>query len=278
MEPVRALYHASPIRDYGFPLLALLAGTMMPFTAILMLYVVTGQAHFFMGYLYQYRAGKMTRIYVFVAALLAVLASLYFAYIGALLPLILAVGVFFSAHFAHDEILLHGETRTRGKILTVLGFTLYFSALVCTYIVPSLSSYAVYALFIPVCVAAARFLVDKSPIGASERYLWMVELVIFLVALVSGNPGGVLGVIVLLHVANWYVGVGGRVAGNSARTRSYWTEVVVSLAVVAALFALYVYGIAPMLGLLFKVPFYYAWAIAHIVLSFVASLSPRVSV
>ncbi len=188
------------------------------------------------------------------------------------------VGVFLSAYFAHEEILLQGETRTRGKILTVLGFTLYFSALVCTYIVPSLSSYAVYALFIPVCVAAARFLVDKSPIGASERYLWMVELVIFLVALVSGNPGGVLGVIVLLHVANWYVGVGGRVAGNSARTRSYWTEVVVSLAVLAALFALYVYGIAPMLGLLFKVPFYYAWAIAHIVLSFVASLSPRVSV
>ncbi len=278
MEPVRASYRASRVRDYALPLAALAAGTTFPLMAVVMLYVVTGQAHFFMGYLYQFRANKMNYVYVASAVVLAVLAYLYFTFSGALLPLVMLVGVLFSAHFAHDEILLHGETRTPAKLITVAGFTLYFSALVSSFIFPALTPYAPYALIIPVLAAIVRFFIDRTPPASSERYLWIVELVIFLVAFLSGNPGGVLGVIVLLHVANWYVGVGGRVAGNSARARTYWFEVTASLLVLSVLFALYVYGHAPALAFLFKVQYYYAWAIAHIVLSFAASLPRRVPV
>lgn len=267
-------YTAGPLRDYLIPALALIASVYVPYMAIVMLFIVTGQAHFVTGYWYQYKAGKMDARYLLVAALLLAGSIFYFVSGGGLVPILLAVGVLFSAHFAYDEILLHGESRTPAKLVTVLGFAVFFGALVVSFIVPGLRVYAPYALCIPLLAFAIRYALDRTRPGKAEQYLWLIEALIFLIAVGFGNPGGVLGVIVLLHVFNWYVGFGGRVAHDAVRRRAYWTQVVVILAILSGLFFAYVQFHLPGLEFIFKSTYYYAWAIAHIVLSFVTTL-PR---
>lgn len=271
-------YRTGPIRDYLFPLAALGASMLASFELILMLFIVTGQAHFLTAYWYQYRAGKMDVRYLLVAGVLFIAAIAYFFMSDALLPLLFLVGVLFSAHFAYDELQLHGEASTKAKLVTVAGFTAFFSALVVTFAVPALAPFAPFTLTIPVLALIVRFLLDPTKPGKAERYLWLVEAVIFFIAVGLGQSGTVLGVIVLLHVANWYVGFGTRLARDPVRLRAYWTQVVLILMALTLLFLIYLHARTPLLEFLFKSTYYYAWAIAHIVLSFIASLPRRIAI
>ena len=213
--------------------------------------------------------------YVIVALILAVAAVVYFMASGEALPLLLGIGILFSAHFAHDEIMLHGEQRSPANLIAVAGFSLYFAVLVGTYAFPQLASYAPYAPLIPLAAFALRLCVHRGSPSRTEWYLWFVEAIVGVVMMVTGNPSSALAAIVLLHVANWYVGYDSRLVGNKVRRVRYWTEVMVWLLVIGLLFAVYAYTHSHILELLFRVRYYYAWAIAHIVLSYIASL-PRV--
>lgn len=102
-------YRAGKLRDYVFPLIAALAVFALPFTYVMYAYILVGQAHFLMAYLYQYRGGKITKTYLFVALALGAAATLYLTSGIGITPLFIIAGTIFSAHFALDQFTLHGE-------------------------------------------------------------------------------------------------------------------------------------------------------------------------
>lgn len=275
MSGTSSPYRTTYLRDIGLPLLTLVLSITLPFPLIVMLFLVAGQAHFAMACWYQYKGHKMDVRYVLVALALLASAIAYFTLSGAAIPLLLAIGVLFSLHFAHDEILLHGEERNTPNLLAAFGFSAFFALLVGMFAFPQVSAYAPYAAVVPIVALAVRYLLYKGKPSRTEWYLWLVEVIIGAVMILTGNPNSALAAIVILHVVNWYVGYDSRLIGNPKRRIRYWIEVVLWIGIVTALLVVYTYTRTPWLEVLFRVRYYYAWAIAHIVLSYIASL-PRV--
>ncbi len=273
MTRLAAPYSTTYLRDVGFPLLMLLMSVWVPFPLIVILFIVSGHAHFAMAYWYQYRSGKMDVRYILVAVTLALCALAYFTFSGELLPLLLAIGILFSAHFAYDEITLHGEPRTRANLIAMLGFTLYFACLVATFAFPELGIAAPYAVLIPAAAFGVRLFITQEAPSRTEWYIWFVEIIIGAVMVLTGNPSSALAAIVLLHAANWYVGYDSKLHSSAERRKKYWIEVFLWLLAMTLLFIIFVYTHLFVLETLFRVRYYYAWAIAHIVLSYMASVS-----
>lgn len=261
-------YRAGAIRDYGFPVIAALLISLIPFEWIWIGLVVLGQAHFLTAYLYQYKGKKMNLRYLLSAALLLLAAIAYFSLGAGLLPILLAAATLFTAHFALDEFTLHGEALSLGRMPTVIGFvTLHLSFLIAA-LFPMLAGVTSITALVFLAAVAARLFLSPTPISPAERYLWFVGSILFLFAFVFELPGQFLGVILLLHFMNWYVGYGDRLKGKPERSRAYWTEVWVLLVAMFALYGTYALAGLSALSLLFEPMYFYAWAIAHIVLSF----------
>ncbi|MBP7741440.1 MAG: hypothetical protein KA104_01990 [Candidatus Pacebacteria bacterium] len=268
-------YTAGLLRDVGLPLVAVVGTLLLPFQWILILFIVTGHAHFLMAYIYQARAGKMDKGYLLLALLTLLLLGSYLFYAGNFIVLVLAVGLLFSAHFAYDEFTLHGEKPTLENFALVLGFSLFFLSLVASYMFPGQSLLIVLAFGIAAVTALVRLGISRKPISRTETYLVFIMLLIAILAVGFQVPERVLGVIVLLHVANWYVSFGVRLRANPARARKYWLEVAATLTFFVGLFLLFTVFHVEILRLVFGAAFYYAWAIAHIVLSFYTSIARR---
>lgn len=267
-------YRASYARDLLLPLITLILSVTLPFQLIVILFLIAGQAHFVMAYWYQWRGGKTDLRYMLTAVTLLVLGVAYFTLSGEAIPLLLAIGVLFSIHFAHDEIMLHGEPRNAPNIIAAVGFSLFFALLVTMFAFPALSGYASWTAIVPVLAFGIRLAVYRGKPSRTEWYLWLIEVIIGVVMVVTGNPDSALAAIVILHVVNWYVGYDSRLVGNTPRRIRYWIEVIAWLSIITALLVVYMHARTPVLDIIFRVRYYYAWAIAHIVLSYVASL-PR---
>jgi hypothetical protein len=264
-------YRAGHLRDYVFPLIAALAVFALPFIYVMYAYILVGQAHFFMAFLYQYRGGKMTRTYLFVALALAAAAMLYLASGIGITALFIVAGTIFSAHFALDEFTLHGEPLSPSRIVTIAGFAALHSSLIITVAFPSLAYlwFVVGGVF--VVYIMLRTLFGKSAPSRAEYYLWFIAAILFFFATVIGMPSHILGIIVLLHFVNWYVGYGDRLKQVPDAARRYWKEVAVTLAISSSLLLLYLVFSVSFLAIFFDLTYFYLWTAAHIVLSFVTA-------
>ncbi|KND50622.1 MAG: hypothetical protein ABA06_04140 [Parcubacteria bacterium C7867-001] len=261
----------STIRDFAFPIVAILASLYFPKQFIIDAFLVVGQAHFLMAYLYQYRGKKMNQWYALVGLLTFAACALYFTAGGGVTAILIVAGILFALHFAIDECTLHEEKLSMRSWVAIGGFVAMFSSLILLVIYPHLVVVPIIASFLLAASIAVRTFVSRTPVSRTERYLWFVEASLFVLALVLGLPEQVLGVVLLLHFANWYVWYGGKVAERPGKAKGYWTEVIVTLAISAAAFAALRYFGASVFGLFFALQFYYAWAIAHILLSFVSA-------
>lgn len=262
------------LRDFAFPLLAVGATVTLPFLWIVFAFVVVGQAHFYTTYLYQYRGGRINGRYVLVALALAIFATLYFSFLGGLLPLAVLISILFSFHFAYDEFTLHDEPMTRSRMASVIGFTAAFSLLTLLFIFPNEEWLVLASGGVGLLALLARYALTRAAPTPGERYLWFTALLLFAAATLLGLPGSILAAIVLLHCANWYVGYGVRLRGVAQKERRYWIEAIGLFVVSCALFCLYMFGGVLQLGFLYDLAPYYAWAVAHIVLSVITSISP----
>ena len=150
-------YGPGLVRDVAFPLVAIAAAALLSFGQVVMVFVIVGQAHFLMTYFYQYRGGRMTRNYVIVAGLLLLYSTWYLLTAMSITPLVLLIGVLFSAHFAYDEFTLHNEKHSVLNILTVVGFTSLFASFVALYIAPNLFWLPWAGVFVVLASIAFRF-------------------------------------------------------------------------------------------------------------------------
>jgi hypothetical protein len=264
-------FSTGPIRDIGFPLIAVMATLAFPFFWIVWLYLIVGHAHFLMAYLYQYRGKKMNGVYIAVAGMTLAGCLGYYFFVGNLMPFLVASGTLFALHFAIDEFTLHNERVSWISAANSIGFTLVFGSLLLLVAYPGLSSLP-YLVGGIVCVALAGRFFFSTPVSKTEYYLWFIAFLLFVLGVILKLPESVLGVILLLHFANWYIGYGNRLKDRPARARSYWIEVAATLGLCALLFGAYLFLHMRWLDVLFSPFAYYAWALAHIVLSFVSSM------
>jgi hypothetical protein len=265
-------FTTGPLREYVLPVSAVLLSIVLPFYLIAWMYIIVGHAHFLMAYLYQYRGKRMNFSYLLVAAAVLI-ASLWYFFVADLgfMPILVVAGILFALHFAIDEFTLHGEPFGREAWIAIAGFTLLFSSLVVLVALPALTWLSSAAYGVLAGTVIVRLLLSRKPILKTERYLFLIGVLLLLLGAALNLPTHVLGVILLLHFMNWYVGYGVRLRARPERLRIYWKEVAVTLGICTALFAAFVYSEGTFLYALFGFTPYYAWAIAHILLSFVSS-------
>lgn len=263
----------SAYRDFLFPLIALFAGLTLPASWLIYTFLVIGQSHFWMTYIYQYRGGKMGRRYLLSVALLASGMLAYLWFFGEQgFWIFLLIAFLFPIHFAFDEFVLHRERSSLRTAFTAVGFTLLSFLIVLSEAVHdgwfTYLLYGVTALFF--CGAAWRLFSARASILKAEQYLWYVGAIL-LVLYACGRPEQALSVIILLHGLNWALAFGERVKGDMRKAREYWLLTAVTVAVSLAAFIVFLTLQTEYLQYFFAILYYDLWAIAHVVLSARAS-------
>jgi hypothetical protein len=254
------------VRDSLLPVAALLLALLADIETIILLFVIVGQAHFFMAFLYQYKGKKMNRRYLGVAAVLLLIATAYFVYIGLLVPVFLVTSIAFGIHFAIDEFYLHGEKNGPHTFVSLLGFMLLYGSVVLQILGPGYEALPVFAgLFVLAHVVVRT--VRKNPFSTTERYLLLVGCGVLFLGMGLELWVVVPGIISLLHCFNWTIGYAQRVKDSAPARRSYWKNTLITLALSVGLYSVWVVTDAPLLAFLFVPIYWYAWALAHFVLS-----------
>lgn len=268
---INASPYAAPgvYRDFLFPLIALAAGLAFPATWLIYTFLVIGQSHFWMTYIYQYRGGKIGRRYLLSVAFLASGTLAYLWFFGEQgFWIFLVVAFLFPIHFALDEFVLHKERSTLRTVTTAAGFTLLSFLIVLSEVVSEewfiYLIYTVSALFF--CGAAWRLFSNRASVLKTERYLWCVGIAL-LILYACDRPEQALSVIILLHGLNWALAFGERVKSDIRKAREYWLLTAVTVVVSLAAFIVFLTFKMEYLQYFFAIVYYDAWAIAHIVLS-----------
>lgn len=253
-------------RDFGLPLVTFAAALWVAPALITALFLVVGQAHFFMTFVYQYKGKKMNVRYLTFAFLCLLIAVGYFLLIGAYVPVFLLSGIAFGLHFAVDEFFLHRETITPGSYTTILGFMMLYGALILQVLGKDVSVLPYIAATFIVAQIVVRALL-RQPFSSAERYLLFVAVLLFALAVLLGLWMQVLAVVILLHCANWIIGYGQKVHAHVTYRRAYWRDTVLTLGLSFGLYLLWHFEYLPVLSLLFLPMYWYAWAILHFILS-----------
>jgi hypothetical protein len=255
------------LREYVLPLALFACALVLPILWIAVAYIVIGQAHFLMAFLYQGRAGKMRRSqYLALAALSIAVLLWYFKEVALATPMFITAAIAFGTHFAVDEFFLHKETLTWRKQLTVAAFVILYSALVLAYVYPALHVLALIGTGLAVLLMLARAVSKVRP-SSAERYLSFITILLIGLSVVLKLPEQVLAVIILLHCANWCIAYAIKVRSNPDRSRRYWTDTAVTLVASSLLFTLSGFAAFSVFKFLFLPMYWDGWAIAHFVLS-----------
>lgn len=259
-------------RDFILPLPVFALALSLPFMWVIVGYTIIGQAHFVMTYIYQARGKKMTRGYLILAAILAAGFGLYFVAGGWILPLVFIVAALFAVHFAIDELTLHDSPRTMWSLVSsVLFMVLFFSFLIA-------DMYPAYAILSGILVVLCmvyglmRVAINHLP-SHGERYLWYVAVLIVVLTIVfpAFSALNILACVIWLHAINWAIGYGVRLRGREVEEPRYWILTILTFIGALMGWALFYFYDIGWLGAFFGLAPYYAWAIAHILLSFYAS-------
>lgn len=276
LHPFPKFLPRSVVRDYLFPLAAFLFVFLVPLSWYVAGFLILGQAHFAISFLYQYRAGKVNRQYGILAVLFLLISIAYFATGGGYNLIFLVATFFFGVHFAFDEFFLHGEATTTATRISAWVFVLLFFAMIVYTMFPDARPFAFAVGLIFPAYVLVRVGSRRLP-SAAERYLWLVGVIIFTLTFAfSVRAEILLAVISILHQTNWYVDYGRRIAdtGDAAKLGKYWGEIALSLFVSSVLYLFYMFGGVSVLRFLYLPVYYYAFALAHFGLS-VRKRSPR---
>ncbi len=259
------------LRNILLPLAALASVFVVPSAWLVAAFIILGQAHFAMAMIYQYRGGRVTRRYVLTALALVAVFVLYFTSGAGFYPIFYAAVFMFGAHFAYDEFHLQKAELGGPQKVTLGLFVLLFIVMNVYVFVPGSTGVALgLSLLFPSYIVARLFFSKNRP-NRAEAYVWLVGIVLFFLAFVAHMPPVILLAIVsILHILNWYVDYGRRLAdaGDATRVKNYWIEVLVIILFIGAFYAVYrIYSI-DILGYYYSVMYYYAWALGHFILSF----------
>ncbi len=236
-------------------------------TVSLFTFIVLGQGHFLLTYLYQFRAGKITRTYLLWYAIVSLLVFSAATYLPFSLMLVTAASIF-AVHYIYDEArLLIGEN-LRLSLSLITPPMLFFMAYLL---------YQQYAIdLFPACVLLSLFLVLRSWYSYGARHLAApyVLLTNVITAIMLGLyftdtivPSELLlGAIIIHHYGTWYVFQYVKLRSSPTRLGVYLTDVLAVNAILLFAFLIYLTsGGGTWLQYVFAESYFYAWTILHIV-------------
>ena len=253
-----------------------------PWQQVVLLYIVFGQGHFLIAYLYQYKAGKMTGSYLATAAIsLALICGIYFTWPNEKL-LVAITTIYFLAHMLLDEMYLLRLPMDLGRSPMSLGRLLEMSPILLLY-----SARVVEALFSSVtrgsfsfgrvCLAASWLAVlALMGLVLAKQYKLDVRSIYFLSAsafllwafhtrwLYSIPTGKLTGFVIIYHYLCWYFHYFLQLK-SGVKKRTYISRVLVVNAIVISAF-LY-WGKAGIGKFFFQRDFFYIWTLLHLITS-----------
>lgn len=238
---------------------------------ILMLFVVLGQAHFFIAYLYQYRAGKITKRYLFFFVLTLIASLTVLLYFNRLDLLVIAAGTIFALHFLQDELFLAGQKPSLLRTFEMAPvFLLYSGLLVSEVLRMEILTYATaLAAIIVIIYGACMAYLRKLPDLLSAYFLGLTSLLFTIVVLdITVSIRVLIGALVLLHYSTWYIQYFYKVRSNPERLTSYVRSVLACNLLAISLYALFLTPLGkPWLFVLFTPAYFYIWTLQHILFS-----------
>ncbi|HEX5774386.1 MAG TPA: hypothetical protein VFY28_00270 [Candidatus Paceibacterota bacterium] len=240
----------------------------LPAKYFLLAFIVFGQGHFVMTYLYQGKAGKVgwryLTLYVVALGILLYLVT----FVIDLSLLLFITGSVFALHFFYDEARLYA--RDNGITLALVWHPALLFLLV---LVEHL--YAVDTL--PIAIAATLLWVLQAARrqGSNDAHratgwymaLFSTILLVALAAPITVPATSLLGAIILYHYLSWYVHYFFRLKDGTRPIRPYLANIAYVNIVIIAGFAGYLLAAGPAreaLGLLFDERYFYMWTLLHI--------------
>lgn len=259
----------------GFFLSILGAGiavlTLAP-AAIMSTFIVMGQGHFILAYLYQWRAGKIGWRYgaLYVLAFSTLLLAYQFIPEPKLWTFLVA-GSIFAIHFFVDEYFLAKLSLTTERVLLGVAFIGLYSALLMHALygiqVPYVVAIVALLLLLPVAVQAvyARTLTLRD----AAFILGSLGLVFLLIQEYVITLYAALGFTILAHYLRWYVHFYARLQAHpdQSRLRRYLIDVAVVNVIVILLFLLYNVFPESAVRYAFEPTFFFIWTILHVLFS-----------
>ena len=235
---------------------------------IFITFVVLGQGHFFLGYLYRLKAGKIDwkQLGFYLILLFGVFSFPLFLSYNTILAI---VALLFSVHFFFDEARIMKGSNDISIPLILPPILLFFTSVLNTEIGVNLIPISIIlslAIFFSVFVIKGlKEIVTKDILYANCFTLFFIGTYIFNLNF-SGEA--IFGAIIIMHIFTWYMFYQKKTWSDKKRNSQYLIDVFLVNVLVIILFALFVnnFFVAP-LSLLFAPVFYYCWAILHIITS-----------
>lgn len=264
------------ITDYLAPAILFGVSALLSAPVMILIYIGVAQAHFLLGYAYLLRSRRLNRVrLITVVVLISTAVTAYTFFIGDRVILFCIAGALFSLHFATDEYALRGErmlhwvSRAVASFFVFIFLVLMANSVGAITLLPPLVVVALACICL-LCIGTLLFFY-ASQMQSTDHYLIYVGCLMFLLSMIGG-PQHVLGMIILLHGYNWYVGYARRIAQTGAvRLKVYWAHVALSIFVTLCLYGVYVFAhssaLSSVLTFVFFSYYYNAWAIAHIVIT-----------
>jgi hypothetical protein len=241
----------------------------LPAQYFLLAFVMLGQGHFLMTYLYQWKGGKIGGRYLAAYAVALGLLAYLATFVLPLPVLLLITGSVFALHFFYDEARLYARDNS-----VSLGMVWYPALLFFLVLIKILYAFDV----LPVIVVGTLLLVlqvarrgaGDDPHPTTRRYMaaFAAVLLAMLILPLSIPATAVLGAIILYHYMSWYVHYFFRLQDAERPVAPYLKNGLLVNALVIGCFALYfVYssGIAhDALAFVFAEHYFYMWTLLHI--------------
>lgn len=246
-------------------------GTLSP-AAIMSTFIVMGQGHFLLAYLYQWRAGKIGWRYGALYAAAFTLLLIAYQYIPEpKLWTFFVAGSIFAIHFFVDEYFLAKITLTLERILLGSTFIGLYSMLLLRALyfvtIPGVLVVIAGILLIPLIVQIVRTRV--LPFTDGIFILGSFVLLLLLVQPHVISLHAALGFIIFAHYFRWYLHFYMRLKASpdQARFKKYLVDVAVVNALVVILFGIFVMYPGSILQFAFAPTFFFMWTILHVLFS-----------
>jgi hypothetical protein len=235
---------------------------------IFIAFVVLGQGHFFLGYLYKIKSRKINwrMLGWYLILLLAVFSLPLFLSNEAVL---VTTALLFSIHFFFDEARIMAGENNISIPLIIPPILLFFSSLLNNELnidyIPESIVLSVVIFFSTALSKGVKELLSKEIIYVNG---FTIFFIIAYFANLNFSGEAIFGSIVLMHIFTWYLFYQKKTWPNKKLNRQYILDVIFVNVLVIALFFLFDNGfMTEILSLLFLPVFYYCWAILHIITS-----------
>ena len=241
---------------------------------IVRFFIMLGQSHFLLAYLYQWRAGKMTTPYL---SLYVVLATAFFytgIFFGFSSWLVVFTGTLFAAHFFIDEFRMAQLPFSVGRIFVGAAFIVPFFAILANSFIDFnalFETFFISVLFLCIGVVLVSL---QHPWTRTDFFLVIAAGVSFFLLSMPPAPEYVLGFIILFHYIRWYFYYFFCLEHDPSRRRTYIQHV--TLFNIAVFVLYFIYGFSffkwnntGFLEYFFDPNCFYLWTVLHILFSYI---------